>query len=84
MPQSSIARLESPGSNPTVSTLERVLAAAEQSLRVTAHAASGVDESLIARNLELTPAERLASFRRSYANVRSLKERARPARGDVA
>jgi transcriptional regulator with XRE-family HTH domain len=84
MPQSSVARLEAAGSNPTVRTLERVLKATDRALDVTRAGASGVDESLIARNLELSPAERLATFRRSYRNVRKTLAKARPARGRVA
>lgn len=84
MPQSSIARLEASDSNPTVATLERVLAAADRIVQVASRSASGVDESLLVRNLELTPAERLINFRRSYENVRKLQAKARPAGGEVA
>jgi transcriptional regulator with XRE-family HTH domain len=83
MPQSSIARLEAPGSNPTVATLERVLAAADQIVRVAPQHETGVDETLIVRNLALTPAERLANFRRTYANVQRLRAKARRLSGDV-
>jgi transcriptional regulator with XRE-family HTH domain len=79
MPQSSIARLESPDSNPTVTTLERVLAAADSGLTVKPAALPGVDETLIDRNLRLTPAERFAAFRRSNANLGELVARARRA-----
>ena len=83
MPQSTIARLEARGSNPRVQTLERVLAAAGARLEA-AKPSGGVDESLVARNLRLSPAERLDRFRASYRNVRELKRRAKPADGHLA
>jgi transcriptional regulator with XRE-family HTH domain len=84
VPQSTIARLESGGSNPTVRTLERVLHAAGRRLEASRIASSGVDETHVARNLALTPAERLVAFRRAYANVRETVSTARPADGRVA
>lgn len=84
MPQSTIARLESPGSNPRVQTLERVLLAAGARLEMEAGAAGGVDETLVAQNLELTPAERLRRFQVAYANVRGLRESMRLIDGGVA
>jgi transcriptional regulator with XRE-family HTH domain len=84
MPQSAIARLEAPGSNPTVKTLERVLEAAGRGLDTRPRAAAGVDESLIEQNLALSPSERLAAFRRSYDNVRRTIAKATPAGGRVA
>lgn len=83
MPQSTIARLEAHGSNPRVQTLERVLAAAGARLEA-AKPRGGVDESLVARNLALSPAERLDRFRASYRNIRELTRTARPARGELA
>lgn len=83
MPQSTIARLEARGSNPRVKTLERVLNAAGARLEA-AKPAAGVDESLVARNLVLSPAERLERFGASYRNVRQLTRGARRARGELA
>lgn len=83
MPQSTIARLEARGSNPRVQTLERVLAAAGARLEAM-KPSGGVDESLVARNLALSPAERLQRFRASYRNVRQLTRTARRVRDDVA
>jgi transcriptional regulator with XRE-family HTH domain len=60
MSQVAIAKLERPGSNPTVDTLSDVLWAAGRKLELVAPARrSGVDESLIRQQLELPPAERL-------------------------
>lgn len=84
MPQSSVARLEMPGSNPTVQTLERVLAAADARLEAMFGLSGGVDHTLIAENLRLTPEERLERFRRSYANVRELALTAKRASGHLA
>ena len=83
MPQSTVARLEAHGSNPRAQTLERVLAAAGARLEA-AKVAGGVDESLVARNLALTPAERLQRFRASYSNVRELTRTARRKRAELA
>ena len=71
--QSAVARLEAPGSNPTVTTLERVLEATGHRLVLAAtNAESGVDKTLIADRLELTPAERLRSFESFSAETRKL------------
>jgi transcriptional regulator with XRE-family HTH domain len=71
--QSAIARLESPGSNPTVSTLERVLEASGHRLVLAAaRAEPGIDDTLIARQLEMTPAERLRSFEAFQRDARKL------------
>jgi transcriptional regulator with XRE-family HTH domain len=59
--QSAIARLETPGANPRLETLERVLRAMGFSLELTA-AFPDVDERQIIDHLRLTPAERLTRF----------------------
>jgi transcriptional regulator with XRE-family HTH domain len=70
--QSAIARLERPGSNPTVATLQSTLAAAGHRLDLDSHAGlPEVDEGQIRERLRLTPAERLASFQRSHRNMTS-------------
>jgi transcriptional regulator with XRE-family HTH domain len=75
--QSVIARLESPGANPRLSTLERAIAAAGRTLEVGLGPSFGLDETLIASNLRLDPAERLRRFASAYAAVRRLRA-ARP------
>jgi transcriptional regulator with XRE-family HTH domain len=81
VPQSVVARLESPGSNPTLRTVERLLTAADHTLAVAEAGQSGVDASLIERNLALTPAQRFEAFRRSQRNVSRMLRKARPTRG---
>lgn len=72
--QSAIARLERPGANPRLDTLDRVMAATSQRLELapTPTAPSSIDESQIIERLRLTPAERLQAFERSYANMQQL------------
>jgi transcriptional regulator with XRE-family HTH domain len=63
MSQAAVARLERPGANPTVATLERLMHATGHRLEMAAREnGSSADESLIAANLKLSPAERLARF----------------------
>lgn len=61
-----IARLERPGANPTLATLRQVAAATGHSLRVELDRPSGIDESMIAADLALTPDERLERFENLY------------------
>jgi len=69
--QSVVARLERPGSNPTVAVLDRALAAAGWGLR--AIRLEQVDESQLIERLRLTPDERLRAFERSHRNLQQLK-----------
>ena len=82
VPQSTIARLEAPGSNPRAATLSRVLSAAGAKLDVSP--TGGVDETLVVRNLRLRPAERLDRFSSAYRNVRELKAKAKRRGADLA
>ena len=59
--QSAIARLEAPGANPRLETLEKVLRAMGYSLELSATLPE-VDERQILDHLRLSPAERLARF----------------------
>lgn len=78
--QSAIAQLERPGANPTVERLEAVLRASGRRLELTSvpHRSS-VDETLLARNLRMTPAERLAAFETAHREVEELRELGRSA-----
>ncbi|MGZ6672407.1 MAG: helix-turn-helix domain-containing protein [Solirubrobacteraceae bacterium] len=69
--QPAIVKLERPGANPTVRTLDRVLRATGHHLELSAPPwSSGVDESLIRTQLELPPAERLRQLERHAAQMR--------------
>jgi transcriptional regulator with XRE-family HTH domain len=73
--QAAVARLESPRANPTVDTLDAAVWATGH--RLTLDAAprrSGVDESLIRRQLELSPAERIRGIESMYAQMQTLAE----------
>jgi transcriptional regulator with XRE-family HTH domain len=72
--QSTVASLERPGANPTVSTLDEALRATGHrlELRAVPHTAN-VDDTLIARNLRLSPAERLAAFETAHRELSDLR-----------
>lgn len=83
--QAAVAQLERPGSNPTVATLERALRAAGRRLELNAsRSPPNVDETLIARQLRMTPEQRLAAFEAGYASVRELALAGARARGELA
>lgn len=71
--QAALARLEKPGANPTVATLDRVLRAAGRRLEMRlARARSNVDTTLLSEALRLEPAARLAAAERLLADAESL------------
>jgi predicted transcriptional regulator len=72
-----VARLERDGSDPRFSTVVRALEAVGQGVYVEAAQRPQIDEAQIAAQLRLSPADRLRTFERSYANVRELVARAR-------
>jgi len=77
-----IARLESARSNPLFGTLRRALRASGYDLEaVLRPARSSVDDTMIAANLQLAPAERLERFRDSYRSLAGLTAKARRRRG---
>jgi transcriptional regulator with XRE-family HTH domain len=83
--QAAVAKLESPRANPTVDTLDRALRATGHRLRLDAEAHSpGVDESLIRRHLELSPAERIRGIEAMYAQARRLALAGARSRGEHA
>jgi transcriptional regulator with XRE-family HTH domain len=82
--QSSVARLESPRSNPRVGTLERALRACGMEMSLTARPAkSSVDETMIAYRLRLSPGERIKLFERTYADMRKFALAAAQNRGEL-
>jgi transcriptional regulator with XRE-family HTH domain len=82
--QPAVVKLERPGANPTVRTLDRVLRATGHRLELAAPAWSpGVDESLIRQQLELPPAERLRQLERHAAQVRRIAIAGARSRGEL-
>lgn len=76
--QSSIARLESAGSSPTLRTLRRVMAAMGKSLVLGSEdRGSSIDEAMISAHLRLTPDQRLQTFIAAYRNMNSVVADAR-------
>jgi transcriptional regulator with XRE-family HTH domain len=76
--QAAVARLERPGANPTVETLDRVMKAMGHRLELSAQPnKSQVDEAQIIERLKLTPGERLRAFEESYARTRELVNKAK-------
>jgi transcriptional regulator with XRE-family HTH domain len=80
--QSAIARLERGGANPTIATLDNVIAASGHRLVLVAeqHRPS-VDEGQLLERLALTPAERLANFTASSHSLGRLVRGARRVSG---
>jgi predicted transcriptional regulator len=76
-----IARLERPGANPRISTLNRIVSAAGRSLSLSLDAAHGIDETLIAASLRDSPAERLRRFESFYEFALEFGSKLAPARG---
>lgn len=72
--QAAVAQLERPGANPTVARLDEVLRAAGRRLELSGRPLSNtVDESLLAGNLRLTPAERLDAFEAAHRELNELR-----------
>jgi transcriptional regulator with XRE-family HTH domain len=73
--QAAVAQLERPGANPSVARLAEVLHAAGRRLELAAPPLTGdIDETLLARNLRMTPAERLAAFETAHREIDELRE----------
>jgi transcriptional regulator with XRE-family HTH domain len=82
--QPAVVKLERPGANPTVRTLDRVLRATGHRLELAAPAWSpGVDGSLIRQQLELPPAERLRQLERHAAQLRRVAIAGARSRGEL-
>lgn len=61
-----VARLERPGANPRLETLERVIAATGSSLEFALVPPPSIDETMIKADLKLSPEQRLRQFERAY------------------
>lgn len=74
--QGAIAQLERPGANPSIARLDAVLRATGRRLELAAPPLIGsVDETLLARNLRMTPAKRLAAFETARSELADLRQR---------
>lgn len=81
--QAAISKLERPGANPTFETLAAALRATGHELAIEAKPQrSGVDESLIRQQLELSPTERLRGLEAMYAEARTLALAGARSRGE--
>ncbi len=81
--QAAVAKLERAGANPTVESLDRALWATGNVLTLDTRARPpGVDESLIRRQLELTPAQRIEGVEAMYAEMQALRGAASKRRGE--
>lgn len=78
-PQSQIARIESGGVVPRADTLDRLLAACGETLATEPVIGRGVDRSLIAEQLKLSPRRRLEDLARSAAAMDRVRGKARRA-----
>lgn len=76
--QAAVAKLERPGTNPTVATLRKALSAADHRLDLAASPApSSIDLPQLLANLRLTPAERLGRLTAAHRNVAAMVRSAR-------
>ena len=83
--QPAVVKLERPGANPTIRTLDRALRATGHRLELTAPEwSSGIDVSLIRKQLELPPAERLRQLERQAAEMRRLMIAGARSRGELS
>lgn len=85
--QSAVARLERRGANPRINTVAQTLEACGRQLDLGSRRQdhrSSVDETLVARQLRLTPGERLLSLERAYSDARTLALAGQRARGELA
>lgn len=80
-----MAQLERPGSNPRLATLDRALRAADTELVLTTRPRRPtVDEGLVRRQLELSPAARLRGLEAMYEQARRLTSAGAMHRGELA
>ena len=83
--QAAVAKLERPGSNPTVETLDRALRVTGQRLELKASPwQPNIDETLVAQQLRLTPEQRFAQMESMYEWGRELALAGARARGESA
>lgn len=77
VPQSTVARIESGALDPRVGTLERLLRECDAELVVVERPGRGVDRTLIAARLALSPRERLDHAVHDHRALAGFRGRAR-------
>src|SRR5213079_1420328 len=81
--QAALAKLERPGANPTVKTLQRVVAAAGHQLELRmGRRAPSVDETLLVEALKRSPEERIAAAERLTAEAEAIAAAGARTRGE--
>ncbi len=83
--QVSVAKLEHPGANPTIKTLNQALRMTGRKLVLTTEPVKGgIDKTLVFEQLRLTPDQRLAQLESMYEWGRELALAGAKARGQLA
>jgi transcriptional regulator with XRE-family HTH domain len=83
--QSTVARLEAGRGNPTIGTIDKALRACGHVFDLRSRQLKDeVDETLIAAQLRMTPAQRLATFESDYRQFRKLAKDAARSRQPAA
>jgi transcriptional regulator with XRE-family HTH domain len=83
--QAAVAKLERPGANPMVDTLDDALWATGHRLVLGVSVRRpSVDENLIAQQLAISPAERIRQLDRQATEMRVLVEAGERARGELS
>lgn len=82
--QGAVAKLERPGSNPTIATLEEALRVIGQRLVLSVEPVRpGIDETLVFEQLGLSPDQRLAQLESMYEWGRELTLAGARSRGEL-
>lgn len=82
--QAAVAKLERPGANPTIATLDNALHETGQRLVLAIEPVGpGIDETLVFEQLRLSPAQRLAQLESMYEWGRELSLAGARARGEL-
>jgi transcriptional regulator with XRE-family HTH domain len=81
--QGAVAKLERLDANPTIATLDNALQSLGSRLVLSTKPKRGIDETLVAQQLRLTPQQRLEQLERMYEVGRSLARAGARARGEL-
>jgi transcriptional regulator with XRE-family HTH domain len=83
--QAAVAKLERPGTNPTIATLDDALRETGQRLVLSVEPVKpGIDETLVSEQLRLSPEQRLAQLESMYEWGRELSLAGARFRGELA